>query len=296
MQCKKCKQFLSNTKDDLIKCKGCESFFHKKCVRNQKLFMESEMCEPCQKSGSPKINTPSKDTTAESVLSEVNKKLDVMYKMEKKLDDLKDAVEFYAEQCQEMIEFKKESEKKMKALEQKNVYLEKYSKALEERMQDLEQKNKDKNIEIHGVEYQPTENTERIVKSLASKINMNPDDVLEVERVGREKENESNKKPKIILVTLRSKQARNQWLQARKQFKLTNDTIYSNNSAMPIFINEDIPKYKRQLLWLAKEKLKGGYKYIWVQNSNILVKKSSEEKKIFKIRSEQDIDRLAYNQ
>ncbi|XP_073947852.1 uncharacterized protein, partial [Choristoneura fumiferana] len=176
-------------------------------------------------------------------------------------------------------------------LENKNIYLEKCNKALEERVQELETREKEKNLEIHGLDTQSNENTKSIVQELAQKLNLNPKDVDDAQRVGQEKPDIT--KPKIVLVKLRSKTARDSWLQIRKQSKLTNNKIYSNGSDKQIFINEDLPRYKRQLLWTVRTSLKSkGFQYIWVQNGNILVKKNSEEKKIYNIRSEVDLKRI----
>ncbi|VVC88939.1 unnamed protein product [Leptidea sinapis] len=85
--------------------------------------------------------------------------------MEKKLEDLSEAVEFYADQYQEMVKFKAESEKKIKSL-QRNVYLDKCNKALEERVLDMEQGLKASNVKIVGLAKQKNEITTEVVKKL----------------------------------------------------------------------------------------------------------------------------------
>ncbi|CAB3260324.1 unnamed protein product [Arctia plantaginis] len=301
VQCKKCKLFVSLTKEDIVKCKGvCESVYHKKCVQNNKQFMQTAICEDCHKTKGSPLQSCSRDptlilnpneTSAEKVLAEVNKKLEVLYNVEKKIEDLTTNVEFYAEMYQTLITFKDESEKKIKSLQQKNVYLEKYNKALEERVQELEMRDKEKNIEIHGVEMLTNEDTKNVAQNLAKKLNLNSDDIEDAQRVGQEKTDET--RPKIILVTLRSKSARKKWMLAKKDNIITNNKLYGNGNEKRIYINEDIPKYKRQLLWIVRSKLKPkGFQYIWVQNGNILVKKNNEEKKIFNIRSEDDLNKF----
>lgn len=70
----------------------------------------------------------------ENVLVEVNTKLEILYTMKKKIEELTETVDFYSEQYQQMFEFKQSAERKITAMEQKNFYLEKYCKALEERI------------------------------------------------------------------------------------------------------------------------------------------------------------------
>ncbi|KAJ2952411.1 hypothetical protein O0L34_g6718 [Tuta absoluta] len=293
VQCKKCKQFASLNKDDIVKCKGgCDSVFHKKCLKNLKAFMEKEICTDCQKSPS-KILINTTEMAGDKILAEVNEKLSILYKMEEKLERLTETVDFYSAQYQEMVTFKTEAEKKLKSLEQKNIYLEKYNKALEERVEELEVRNKEKNIEIHGMEKLDNENTKEAVKKLALKLDLNPNDIEEAQRVGSEKPNDPKPKPKVISVTLRTKTARNNWIAAKKEHRITNNTVYDNGNERKIFINEDLPKFKRQLLWVVRNQLKPkGFEYIWVQNSHILVRKNAEERKIYNIRCEKDLDKL----
>jgi hypothetical protein len=148
-QCNKCKLFVSMTKDEVVKCKGvCGTVYHKKCVQKNKQFLQTAVCDDCQKpksspvqpGQSPKLSLNLSEDTGEKVLVEVNKTLEVtlIYNVQKKIVDLTTSVEFYAEMYQKLIEYKGESEKRIKALENRNVYLEKYNKALEERVQELE--------------------------------------------------------------------------------------------------------------------------------------------------------------
>lgn len=288
-QCKKCKLFISLTKDDVFKCKaGCEAVFHKKCVQNNKLFLQTAICDDCKKNVNMDPRLTINEDSNENILFQINKKLEVLYNVEKKIEDLSSNVEFYAEMYQTLMTFKEESQKKIKALEQRNIYLEKCNNALEERVQELELREKEKNIEIHGLEMEKNENTKVLIQDLALKLNLNPNDIKEAQRVGEKKSGDT--KPKIILVKLSSKSARTDWMLAKKENKITNNKIYNNGNDKRIYINEDLPRHKRQLLWIVRNTLKPkGFQYIWVQNFNILVKKNCEEKRIYNIRSEKDL-------
>ncbi|KAJ2937618.1 hypothetical protein O0L34_g18579 [Tuta absoluta] len=293
VQCKKCKLFMSTTKEETVKCSGkCESVFHKKCAAKIKSIQLNGLCEVCSKDSPGGTKTPLgkievdvKEVSAEVLLKEMNNKLEIIYKMERNLEDLKESVDFYAEKYQKMMEFKEDAEKKIKSLEQKNIYLEKCNLALEERVVDLEMKDKQMNIEIIGLEKQEEEDTKETVKKLALNLNLNPKDILDAQRVGREKP--ENSKPQPVIVTLKSKTSRDQWLKSRKN-RVSNHDLYGNSSTKIIFINEDLPSCKRQLFWCAKNELKSYYKYIWIQNSNILARKENDPK-IYRIRREQDV-------
>lgn len=297
VQCKKCKLFLSLTKDEVIRCKGpCEAVFHKKCVKKLHQFQRSEKCEICSKSESspkteiPKINLDVNNSTAESLLSEVNNKLEIIYSMQKKIEELTDTVDFYAEQYQNMLSFKESAEKKMASLENKNTYLQKINGSLEERLTQLEQKEVEKNIEIIGIEEKDNENTCVIVEKIAEKFHLDKNNIAEIKRVGREKSGENRPRPRPIIVTLRSKPARDEWIKQKKVF-LTNNDIFTNNNNTRIYINECLTKQMKQVFWNAKKLLKDKYAYIWVQNLKVLIKKD-ENTKIRNIRSDADIEKL----
>ncbi|XP_046964213.1 uncharacterized protein LOC124533093 [Vanessa cardui] len=204
----------------------------KKSRRGFKQFLQTEICEECQKSYnkeqilSPIIGIDSTKMSVETLLIEMNKKLEVIFKLEKKIDELVETVDFYSELYQEMTEFKKTAENKIKALEQRNVYIEKYNVALEERIMSLEKKEKEKNIEIACLQKNgDTENIKEVIEKFARKLNLNPEDVENVERVGSQKN--GGEWPRPIVVKLRSKEARDQWLQKRK-IRITNGDIYDS--------------------------------------------------------------------
>lgn len=294
VQCGKCKLFVSSKGEDVVRCKGsvCDKIYHKKCAMKS---LQAGLCVNCQKADSPgggtsvQLDVDPNHISIESLLQEVNSKLNIIYKMEKNLEDLRDTVDFYAEQYQAMVAYKEESERKIKSLEQKNVHLEKCNSALEERVLDLETKEKENNIEIAGLEKKNNENIMDTLKAISQKLKLKPENITSAMRVGKEKERDG-KTTQAVVVTLRSKTDRDSWLNARK-IRMTNNCVYNNGNDGRIYIHEDLPRYKRQLLWIAKTEIKAQYKYIWVQNSNILARKDGD-KKIYKIKCERDIQNL----
>lgn len=298
VQCKKCKLFLSLAKDEVVKCKGtCEAVFHKKCVQNIKQFQRSEMCELCTRGEkSPKILVPQiaidvKKATVESLLAEVNNKLEIIYQTQRKIEDLAENVDFYAEQYQQMMDFKENAEKKIVALENKNTHLQKVNNALEERIVLLEQKETEKSVEIFGLDENKNEDTVKMVKTIAQKLKLDPNNIEETRRVGRYKENEN--RPRTIIVTLRSKTAKREWMQHKKTC-LTNDDVLSNSNGKRLYINENLTKNMRQVFWNTKQMLKDKYKYIWVQDHKVLIKKD-DHSKIRAIRTNDDLNRICFS-
>lgn len=94
-------------KDDIVKCKGdCENVYHKKCAT--KKLLGTTLCDDCQSNKSSpkkcaddtKITLNPREESGENVLAEVNKKLEVIYNLEKKIGELTNTVEFYADMYQ----------------------------------------------------------------------------------------------------------------------------------------------------------------------------------------------------
>lgn len=280
---------MSIAKDETIKCKGsCEAVFHKKCVTRG--TFKNEKCEDCvslpeSHPGSPCVEEPDIVLT----LAAMNRKMDVVYKMEKKLSELTELVDFVSEKYDHLIKYQKSTEIKLKFLENQNIYLEKYNKSLEERVNELEEIDKQRKVEIAGLEKKENEDVAKIIVQVAGKLQMNISQIESAERVGREKPDAD--KPLPVVVTLRTKEARGEWIASRKK-RLTNGEVYGTNNDSRIYINENLTRYKRNLLWVTKNQLKKTFKYIWVQDGKILIRKSDEQKKIISIRTERDIERV----
>lgn len=197
----------------------------------------------------------------------------------------------YKEICkkqQDYVECSKKHENMLKDLMQKNTYLDKYNKSLEERIRLLEQKEFDLDIELVNVEAQEGENVADVVKNIAKELKINNDNISKAWRI---KGQNRNNKPKPIIVTLRTREARNMWLKSNK-LALTNHIIYKNNNTDRIYINERITRQTRQLFWSAKLQLKDEFKFIWLRNGKILLRKKEGEKKIESIECESDIKNL----
>lgn len=94
--------------------------------------------------------------------------------------------------------------------------------------------------------------------------------------------------PRPVIVRLHTKEARIKWLKSRK-VRLTNP------DGTRIYINENLTRQIRQLFWSTKQQLKEMHKFIWIQNGKILLKKNEEEKKIFTIRCESDLNKYISN-
>lgn len=208
---------------------------------------------------------------------------------EKIIEDMgKNSIEIGKKQ-QEIMAISNKHENVLKDLLQKNIFLEKYKKSLEERIRLLEQKEFDLDIELANVETKEGENVTMIVQRIAKELKLNEDDITTAWRI--KSKNKNNNKPKPIIVSFRSKEARYKWLKSKKEI-LSNNAISNSNNGQRIYINERITRQTRQLFWSTKLQLKDEYQFIWIQNGKVLLRKSEDEKRVESVGCESDINIL----
>lgn len=180
----------------------------------------------------------------------------------------------------------KKSNARCSDISNKNMYLEKCSRALEDRVRFLEEKETEKRVEIVGIQTKNEEPLKAIVNKIANHFKLDCEEIIDVWKIGGENKNKKGR-PNTIIVSLRTREARREWLNCRVQ-RITNAQIFNDGNNNPIYINENISKHTRNLFWQAKTNLKEIFKFLWIQNSKVLVRKE-EGAKIQHIQCEADI-------
>lgn len=158
----------------------------------------------------------------------------------------------------------------------KCVYLEKCNLALEHKMQELEQSSHKRNIEIIGVEQLPGENWKQVVCNLSEKVNLRTDEIESVRRNRIPKHGLDRPASIIAEIKVTGMQSREQWLAKRRDLTITSDIITNGTSKTKIYINEDLTKTTKSLLWNAKKELRGIYKYV---STSMVIRRKSTGKK-----------------
>jgi hypothetical protein len=118
--------------------------------------------------------------------------------------------------------------------------------------------------------------TIQIAKSVAEKLKINPEKIKKAWRVGKAKPG-TDLRP--LIISLQTREDRTEWLGCRKNV-ITNDAIFNNTNNTRIYINENVTQHTRRLFWETKTELKDIYKYIWIQNARVLIKKGKQKKNI----------------
>ncbi|KAH9635529.1 hypothetical protein HF086_003143 [Spodoptera exigua] len=171
--------------------------------------------------------------------------------------------------------------------------LEKILKDIQKKkLHEAEQQSLKQNLEIVGVEYIPGENLREIVTKIGDEIGVKSNDI---EWVKRNKQSKKENKPSPIMVGFKPSgiESREEWLVNRRKLIELNSSVFTGGSATnKVYINEDLTKATKTLLWNAKRQLKGIYKYIWVTNGKILAKKKDGDNTTW-IRSEIELGQLS---
>lgn len=145
---------------------------------------------------------------------------------------------------------------------------------LENKMVQLDQYSRNKNVEIHGVLSANNENCIQIVEQLASELNLDisRDDIDIAHRLPTQSGNRSQP----IIAQFISRKKRNLFLQ-KKRLVVINRNISNVQIGSTIYINENLNKYVKNLLWQTRIRAKQyQWKYVWINNSKILIRKSDD--------------------
>lgn len=156
----------------------------------------------------------------------------------------------------------------------------------------IEQKELNNYIEIQNVNETEEENLNEVIKIIARKIDIEVSPEEDIDNIYRKpyRYNFTNT-PSPILVRFIKKSTRDKFIKNRKKL-IANHDVHSLQHGKRIYINEGLSKYKKKLLCETKRKArKENYKYVWVKNSKILIKKDGLSKTI-QIKSEKDLNNI----
>lgn len=153
----------------------------------------------------------------------------------------------------------------------------------------LEQLLRESNIEINGVPENKDENLPILVQKVAKAVTVKlvDGDVLSCTRVA--KMNKDSNKPRAIVAKLRSPRCRDELLSGVTRFNKANpkDKLKAShldiaNSKEPVYVTEHLSPANKSLHAAARIKAKElSYKYVWVRNGRIFVRKDDDSGKIY---------------
>ncbi|XP_069362827.1 uncharacterized protein [Maniola hyperantus] len=211
------------------------------------------------------------------------------------ISQLETSLEFLHDQLNNMEQSMKAQDTKIKTLEHKNQDLCNKNKHLELRVAVLEQgaRQNEQNalsssLEIAGLPDFPPVELDNVITAVASKLNVDKGVIQSTQRLSSGKD-----KPCTILLELKTKNVRNEWITASKEKSISVAQVLPNvvkeKADDRVFVREALTKHVKTLLFNAKLKLRNSFQFVWCKDGKVCARKSNNSK-IFYIRCLQDID------
>lgn len=203
------------------------------------------------------------------------------------------------------------NEKRIQVLEKDNKHLRAMVKSLSIKFDNNEQKTHLNKLQLCGVPQTDTDNLTTLIQSIGIKLNVDVqlDDIIEIHRVknstlkrnstsinnsdsvtgstsskttvagnNMDKNVTNTTRTPIITVTFRSISKRNEMLNS---YRTDRNIFFGNDNQCKIFINEFLSPSRRRLFIKSKlfcKEMK--YKYVWIRNGEIFIRKDDGAKKI----------------
>lgn len=297
-----------------LKCVGsCNLFYHGKCVGLNKQditkFLQPDAywyCSRCRSDASKRksiIGVQLEDPGSDGQEPEESSGTYVMLKsiqadiksLHSKYNDVLNSVNFCSDQVssfESLIKRFDEQMKQIQAISKENNHLKNEVNSLTSRIDRLENEARAKNIEIQGIPEKANENLPLVLEKIGESVGcvIAKSDIDHVFRVYQK----SNDRVKPIVVKLSSKFKRDEMLAAVKNKKHSTPNrsgpgLSVDNISDNIFINEHLSYGTKLILKQAKDMAKqNGFKYVWVRDGRVLVRKS-DRSSVINISSDDDV-------
>lgn len=241
-----------------------------------------------QSTGSPAASSAGAAQLSQMLSSDVMTLLqalrDDVQQMKTELRGLQDSVSFCSSKVTEFeanLNKMNEYFRKVDRLAVENAQLKSNVETLTSKMNDLDQNSRMKNIEIHGIPEKKGENLIREIQKVCSELDIQIDqnDIEFIHRVPSNPRFTPNEKSKNIIMGCSSRSTRDNILAAFKQKRLQSDKTSTSLSvdgvSDKIFINEHLTLANKLLHKESRDAAKKkGYKFVWVKNGHIFVRKN----------------------
>lgn len=297
MNCFKCSADLID--EDALTCSLCRHSLHFGCApmteanfrKMAKSRKDSFKCVECKDKKDITFTIPSTPTSDSTLLKQFNelaKELKTTIAgLEKSVQHNSDVMDDILTGFREMKTNFEQIQAKQEELMEENLTLKKTVKDLQQHVFEVEQKSLDHNVEIAGVP--ETIEEDRVIPSLCGIINMPPPEVTQYSvkrsRVG------AAGKIKSVFVQFESKRIRDEFLKCGKKSKPRVSQLTKNSSDTgAIYMNEELTPHYKLLFYNANKIRKDKqFKYLWVAEGKILLKKT-DTSRITRVRNLEDLD------
>lgn len=244
------------------------------------------------------ILTKQENFSLMTAFQEVQKQnLDLKKFIENKFDEYSKNLEFHASIVKELTTTVKTLESEIKDLKIKHTESEKENSLLRveiETLKDdviqLQQYSRRKNIEISQYPETQNEDITKTVNDIFKKLDpaFDTDSIAITHRIPTARQD----KDKPIIVQFKSKAQRDHCLQLSKVKKLLSSDFSTSFPTSPVYFNEHLAPAMKKLLNVCKIfKRENEYKYCWVKDGKIFLRKA-DNSKVFRVTNSRDLSKL----
>ncbi|CAG4966789.1 unnamed protein product [Parnassius apollo] len=252
-------------------------------------------CEECHQNTPNRKSSfiiPEEDDEDNDVAVSDNSSGNCMIDTEKFLKDITaEMKKVLKKELQPIEASEKELEKKYNYLHNEKTHLELEMSSLKQYLRNIEQQRLDNVIEVIGIPKAKDENLVNISLKLAETLNMDRTQVVNITRVEGRNNQDGN-----IQVQFKHAENVSLWVRASKKEAVVVEKIISEApvevAKMKVSKRRALTKANKSLLWLAQQKLRPAYKYVWFQDGKVLLRKDDKSKPKV-ARSEADIEKLS---
>lgn len=285
--CGTCSAILSRTNPGIL-CQGsCRKEYHLKCVKLPTAIAEL----PADSGLGWRCKNCREVTDTGEVLNGMNLKIDLMMTdmsdIKRKQHDFGDSLKFYGDKIDDFnrqMEDLKKLSKSIAGFEQELLSVRSECARLKTQVEYLNQRERSNNLEICGIPEKRGENIIEIIKKIGNVVgvSISQDDIVSGHRVARFR-GEGPALPKNIIVKFSSGNKKRDVLNAAKTRRNPGlsavDMGFSQE--VKIFINEHLSPFYKLLHKKAREFCKAAnYKYCWVKDMKIFVKKADDSRAV----------------
>jgi hypothetical protein len=285
--CVQCKNNISKNAAFIV-CTLCEGNFHKKCSQIKSKTFDLLVCSeedldwicPICKSN---LKNEEKNVDCENKFSgsaTVRNNNDLLKQIISDQKDLKTAVDFISSQYDNVKSLIEE----LKYLKEENTVLKSKVSDLEMKCNRMEQYSKNFNLEISGIPQKLGENTYSIVSEVCKAVgaDFSEKDIEFCHRIKQKTAvpGDHNKiEPPKIIAKLFSRQKKQEVMgKVRSHKNLVCSEIVGFSENNRVFINEHLSAYNKKLFWLARNLRSVGYKYVWVTDGTVKIRRDDNSK------------------
>lgn len=224
---------------------------------------------------------------------------DQLNNINQRLESFHDSLTFINVQFEDFKNRLEEKDSIITKLQDQNNHLQSNVSELTTRLGVVEQHMRENNIEINGIPEYKNENLANTLINLSKTIGspVNDNDILQVTRIA--KLNKDSDRPRSVVAKLQSPRQRDTLLAAvinfnkkNPQDKLSSHHLGIAGTRVPVFVSEHLSPTNKHLHAATRKFAKeNSYKFVWIRNGRIFVRKNVECDSIY-IRNLDSLKRL----